>query len=146
LLPKRRFTVAPQTEPNLYDLKGVGLTISYSTSSINGQPRLSFKKGRLELNFSANEITTLDTGIGTLVTVTIAKTVDRSFTTFSVLLPRIALPISASKAFSTFGITTVHLTSIVGPVKGAQETYKTIPLRGTAKRVEFLSKGGGAST
>jgi hypothetical protein len=138
--------VAQKTEPNLYDLKGVGVSISYSTSSINGQPRLSFKKGRLELTFAGDEITALETSIGTLVTVTIATTVDRGFTTFSVLLPGIAPANAAAKqAFRTFGITTAHTTTIAGPVKGAQETYKTLPLRGSARLVQFLSKTAGTS-
>jgi hypothetical protein len=138
--------VAQKAEPNLYDFKGVGVTVSYSTSSTDGQPRLSYKKGRLELNFAGDDITALEASIGTLVTVTIAKTVDRGFTTFSILLPGIALANSAAKqAFRTLGITTTHSTSIAGPVKGAQETYKALPLRGSAKLVQFLSKTAGIS-
>lgn len=133
--------MAQETEPNLYDLKGVGVTISYTTTSINGQPRLNFKKGRLELNFEGDEILALETSIGILVTVTIAKSVDRAFTTFSLLLPQISLATAAAKqAFRTLGITTVHITNIAGPVKGVRETYKTLPLRGSAKHVNFLSK------
>jgi hypothetical protein len=140
------FTVAQKTEPNLYDLKGVGVTVSYSTSSISGEPRLSFKKGRLELNFAGDEITTVETSIGTVVTVTIGTTVDRGFTTFSMLLPSISLADSAVKqAVRTLGITTEHTTSIAGPVKGAQQTYKALRLRGSAKLAQFLSNTAGTS-
>ena len=123
--------------PNLYDLTGDGVTVSYSTSSISGKPLFSYKKGRTSLNFSGDEITTQETEIGDLVSVTIAKTVDRGFTSFSVLIPSIKLPASGKQSFRTVGITTVHTTSIGGPVKGAGETYKTVDLRGSAKAVEF---------
>jgi hypothetical protein len=130
--------MAQKIVPNQFDLQGQGISISYSTSSISGKPLLSFKKGRQTLNFSGDQIGALDTQIGSLITVTIATKVDREFTTFSFLLPAIQLPGAGSKqAFRTLGITTVHKTSIAGPVKGAQQTYKTIALRGSARRVDF---------
>lgn len=125
--------------PNQYDLRGQGISISYSTSSIAGQPQLSFKKSRQSLTFSGDEIGVLDTPIGTLITVTIAQTVDRGFTSFSFLLPTIELSTAPAKqSFRTIGITTVHKTTIAGPVKGPQQSYKVVQLRGTAKRVAFL--------
>jgi len=131
----------PQIRPDQFDLTGQGVTINYSTSSIAGKPQLSFKKGRQTLNFSGDEISVLETEIGSLVTVTIATTVDVGFTSFSFLLPAIAMAAGSPKvSFKTIGLTTVHKTTIVGPVKGAQETYKTIALSGTARHVEFLAK------
>jgi hypothetical protein len=133
--------MAQTIQPNQFDLQGQGISLSYSTTSIAGQPQLSFKKGRQTLNFSGDQIGILDTSIGTLVTVTIATTVDRGFTSFSLLLPKIALSTASSKqTFQTIGITTVHKTSIAGPVKGAQETYKTVALRGSARQVAFLAQ------
>ncbi len=133
--------MAQKIGPNQYDLQGQGVTISYSTSSIGGKPQLALKKGRNTLNFSGDEIGVLETAIGTLVSVTIAKTVDQGFTTFSFLLPAIDLSkVGAKQAFRTTGITTVHKTSIVGPPKGLQEVYKFVELRGTAQQVEFLAQ------
>lgn len=136
--------MAPTNIPNQYDLLGQGVSISYSTSNIAGQSQLSFKKGRQALNFTGNEITALDTGIGSLITVTIAKTVDAGFTTFSFLIPAISLA-TAKLTFQTIGLTTVHKTTIAGPVSGLQETYKSIALKGTARHVETIArKAGGA--
>jgi hypothetical protein len=132
--------MAQTNMPNQYDLHGPGVTVSYSTSSFAGKPQLSFQKGRQTLNFSGDEIDTRDTTIGTLVTVTIAKTVDRGFTSFSFLLPGIQLSTAAKQSFRAIGITTVTKTTIAGPVKGAQQTYKTVQLKGTAQRVEFLAQ------
>ena len=132
--------MAQTLTPNLYNLQGTGITITYSTSSIGGKPQLTLKKGRQTLSFSGNQIDTATTPIGALVTVTIATVPDRGTTTFSFLLPDIALASASGKqAFTTVGVTTLHKTSIAGPVKGAQETYKTIALRGTAQHVEFLA-------
>jgi hypothetical protein len=133
--------MAQKITPNQYDLQAPGVTISYSTSSIAGKPQLSFTKGRQTLNFSGDEIGVLDTPIGALITVTIARSVDRGFTSFSFLLPAIDLPAaSAKQSFRTLGITTVHKITITGPVKGQQQTYKSIELRGTARQVAFLTQ------
>ena len=129
-----------KTAPNQYDLQGTGIRIGYSLSSIAGPPQLTFKKGSRSLNFTADEIAVVDTQIGTLVTVTIAQTPDRGFTTFSFLLPVIQLGTSGKQAFRTVGVTTVHKTTIAGPPKGVLETYKTTELRGTARAVEFLAQ------
>ena len=129
--------MATKTAPNLYDLRGEGIVVTYSTTSIDGKPRLTLKKGRQTLNFSGDQITSLGTGIGTLVSVVTVKSVDRGFTTFSILLPAIQLTDSKKLSFRTIGITTVTTTTIAGPVKGAQQTYKTVGLRGSAQVVDF---------
>jgi hypothetical protein len=133
--------MAQKITPNQYDLSGQSVRIGYSTSSIAGSPQLTFTKGRKTLTFTGKQIGVLDTNIGALVTVTIAMTPDKDFTTFSVLLPAIQLARETGKqAFRTVGITTIHKTSLAGPVKGVQQTYKVIELKGTAQQVVFLSK------
>jgi len=127
-----------QIKPNQYDLKGERVSISYSTSSITGKPQLNLKKGRQIFNFSGNEIGVVDTTIGALITVVTEILVDRGSTSFSFLLPTINLPTQSAKlSFRTVGITTVTTTSIAGPVTGAQQTYKFVQLRGTARQVAF---------
>lgn len=130
--------MAQKITPNQYELVGPSIQISYSTSSISGKPQLSFKRGRTTLSFTGNQINVLDTISGALVTVTIASTPDLSSTTFSFVLPSIELAKeSAKQAFRTFGVTTVRKTSISGSVKGVQQTYKVVELRGSAQRVVF---------
>jgi hypothetical protein len=133
--------MAQTTQPNQFDLTGEGITVNYSTSGIDGKPHLAYKKGRQTLNFSGDEIRTAGTELGTLVTVSIAVTVDRGFTSFSFLLPAFEMRGALKQSFNSVGITTVHKTSIGGPVQGAQQSYKSIPLRGTARQVEFLAQG-----
>lgn len=129
--------MATKNVPNLYELSGENLTVTFSTTSINGKPRFTFKKGRQTLSFAGDQITSLETNIATLVSVVIARVPDKGVTTFSVLLPVIRLTGSRKQAFRTIGITTVETTTIAGPPKGVQQTYKTTLLRGSAQLVDF---------
>jgi hypothetical protein len=129
--------MAPKTAANLFELSGEGIALTYSTTSIDGRPRFSFTKGRQTLNFSGDQIASVGTSIGALVSVVIANIPDKGETTFSVLLPAIRLPDSRRQAFRTIGITTVAKTTIAGPLPAVQHTYKTVALRGSAKQVQF---------
>ena len=129
--------MANQLVPNLFQLSGEGITATYSTTSIDGQPRFSYKKGRQTLTFAGSDIATANIGIGTLVSVVVARIPDKSSTTFSILLPSIQLTDTRKQAFRTIGITTVTATTIAGPPAGVQQTYKTVALRGSAKQVAF---------
>lgn len=129
--------MANQLVPNLFQLSGEGITATYSTTSIDGQPRFTYKKGRQTLNFAGSDIETANIGIGTLVSVVVARIPDKSSTTFSILLPSIQLTDTRKQAFRTIGITTVTATTIAGPPAGVQQTYKTVALRGSAKQVTF---------
>jgi hypothetical protein len=123
---------------NLFDLGGGDLKISYSSSSITGKPQFQYHFGDQDLNFTGDEIQVTKSNIGELVTVTIRKSVDANFTTFTVLLPEINVD-GPETAFSTIGIETVHRGLVVAPtlVKGPRETYKVHPLQGTARSVDF---------
>ena len=128
---------AQTTAPNLYVLSGDRIAVTYSTTSIDGKPRLTFKKGSQTLNFSGTEIKSLQIGIGTLVSVVIAAKPDREIITFSILLPAILLTEGKKQSFRSIGIATVTKTTIAGPGPGVQQTYKVVALRGSAQNVDF---------
>ena len=127
----------PSLTPNLFQLTGDDIQVNYSTTSIDGKPRFTFKKRNKTLDFAGNQISSSNVKIGTLVSVVIAAIPDKSTTTFSILLPAIRLPESRRQAFRTFGITAVTKTSIVGPPVGVQQTYTIVALRGSARLVAF---------
>ena len=130
----------PDTTPNLYELQGDKVRITYSTSSISGQPQFNFSQGRKALHFSGPDIQTGKTLIGTLVTVKIDETPDLKRVMFSLVLPDVNLQQSGKKAnIKTIGIIATIKTSIGGPTltKGALQTYKVKNLAGTAKIVQF---------
>ncbi len=127
----------PKRAPNLYELSGTRLKVTYSSSSIAGKPLLTIRQGRKDQQFTGNEIKTDKTQIGQLVTVTLETQPDRKTVLFSVLLPEVNLPDSLKSNIKTEAIVTTIKTTIAGPPKGQVQTYKTVLLSGTARSVDF---------
>jgi hypothetical protein len=123
-------------EPNLYELSGHHLHVTYSTSGIDGKPHFSYQDLQHTLSFSGDEIRRVETEIGALVSVTIRLTIDTGGTSFSLLLPRVNIPGEQTVPIQTEGITTLHKFSIV-PTAGQRDFYTVTPLTGTAMRVFF---------
>src|SRR5437016_3707214 len=75
--------------------------VDYETSSFTGLPILNLTQGPGPIrHFSGSQIRTLNTEIGTLVSVTTHMTIDTGSTSFSVLIPAINLAnISDHKTF-----------------------------------------------
>ncbi|WP_292812250.1 hypothetical protein [Nostoc sp. JL23] len=130
---------ASEVVPNLYQFQGKNVSISYSTTSFIGKPLFTYKDKQQTLNFQGTEqIHSVETEIGTLVTVTIRKTVDTGNTVFTLILPRVNLGKSNSAAVETKGITTTNLFSVIPKFnQGQRQTYTTIHLTGTAQAVAF---------
>ncbi|SEK60704.1 hypothetical protein [Nitrosovibrio tenuis] len=127
---------AASQPPNLYQLSGKHLNITYSTSGIDGKPHFSYQDLQQTLSFTGDEIRSVETEIGTLVSVTIRMTVDTGGTTFSLLLPRVNIPGEQSVPIQTTGITTLHRFSIL-PINGQLDFYTVTWLHGSAARVFF---------
>jgi hypothetical protein len=131
------------SEPNLFSLQGVGpkykdVQISYSTSSITGQPLFNYKDSRGTHGYKGDEIRTQETEMGTMVTVTLESVPDLRVTTLTLLVPAINLDGSA-REFKTIAIRTTSKTTIGGPrfAKGVLQFYEVIDLKGTANSVVF---------
>jgi hypothetical protein len=130
-------------KPNRYVLQSSDGTtkVDYETSSFIGQPTLNLMQGPGGpiKHFAGSQIRTLDSEIGTLVTVTTQLTIDTGSTSFSVLIPAISLgAIAEHKTFTTEAIITHHTGPNSVPVTGVHETYKFIPLKGEASFVLAL--------
>jgi hypothetical protein len=127
-------------DANLFELEAYGVRITYSKSSITGDPRFSYADRDQNLNFSGAEIRVEGTEIGDLVTVTIEVVPDLRTVTVSLLVPGFNLPQDTRESpFETEAILTTHHTTIGGPglVQGQLKSYKTLKLTGTAKHVFF---------
>jgi len=129
---------AEAQEPNLFELKGMGIELTYSTTSLSGQPQLTYKDMKRTLTYSGEEIRQLDSEIGQQVTVTLEYIPDLHTVTLTLILPAINVE-GTGTIFQTYAILTTHLTSIGGPelVKGVLQTYRMKTLRGTARTVIF---------
>jgi hypothetical protein len=113
--------------------------VVYETSSFIGQPTLTLTLGSPTSparQFSGSQIRSVDTEIGTVVTVTTHLTIDAGSTSFSILIPAITLSsISDRVAFATEAIVTSHSGPIPVPKAGVHETYQFIPMKGEASFV-----------
>ena len=131
-------TATPMT-PNLFHLSGDHLQVTFSTTSISGQPLLTFQAPHHTKSFQGTEIQTVeDTALGTLVTVTMIVKPDVGNTTFTLLIPRIEVnSVGTVVPVRTYGITTVHSIPFLAPgtVQGQMDTYTVTPLHGTAQAV-----------
>jgi hypothetical protein len=129
-------------KPNRYVLQSNdGKTkVDYETSSFIGQPVFNLTEGPGPIrHFSGSQIRTVDTEIGTLVSVTTHLTVDTGSTSLSVLIPAITLAsISDHKAFTTEAIVTSHTGPNSVPSTGVHEKYQFIPMKGEANFVLSL--------
>ena len=127
-------------QANLFELHDLSLKITYSSSSFDGKPQLTYKKGATTRTFRGVEVRHLKSEIGTLVSVTLKTVPDLATTVFTVLVPQVNVPENHPKAaIETKAIETVVRTSIGGPnlVNGQVQTYKTYSLKGTASHVLF---------
>lgn len=126
------------TPPNLYELNGTNLHISYSTTGIDGKPHFSYQNASRTLSFSGDQIRKVKTEIGTLVTVTLTLTVDNGSTAFSILLPNVNLDSTKQAAITTDGIITKHKFSPIPSFnKGQVDNYTFYKLTGKASFVYF---------
>lgn len=132
----------PTATPNQYHLHGGGISVHYFPEGFGpvgpgGPGRLTYQDPHRSLNFHGTEIRAVEVpDLGTLVSVTLARTVDVGFTSFSLLLPHIVLPgqIGASTTIHTEGITTIHHTFLAAIGSAQREVYTVTPLTGTAVR------------
>jgi hypothetical protein len=127
------------TQPNHFELAGEYTQITYSTTSITGQPQLHYQDQQRDVNVTGDDIRSLETEIGTLVTVTLEVIPDLHTLTLTLLVPQINLNDGNESPLSTLAILTTHRTSIGGPglVEGQLQTYEAVALEGTASLVQF---------
>lgn len=130
----------PAIAPNTFSLAGGGLHVSFSTTGFDGQPHLDYQDPQRTLNFRGDAIRIVPVpDLGTVVSVTLALTVDSGSTTFSLLIPRVNLPAPfATMPVRTDAITAHHVFSIVPALNlGQRDFYSVTALHGTASQVEF---------
>jgi hypothetical protein len=127
------------TQPaNSFSLSGGDIYVDYSSTSINGQPRLTYHDSARTLSFAGIDIRTSEIrDIGTIVSVTLMITPDVGSTTFSLLIPVVTVGPSGSNPVTTVGITTLHRTPLAPQIPGQREVYRVVQLTGVASRLAF---------
>jgi hypothetical protein len=134
----RAAQVATQ-QANNFSLSGGGIHVDYSSTSITGQPRLTYHDHLRNLSFAGADIRTVEVpDIGSIVSVTLAITVDVGSTTFSVLIPHVVVPTQTGSApVTTEGLTTIHRTPFAPQMPGQREVYNAVRLTGVANHFIF---------
>ncbi|WP_207714036.1 DUF6174 domain-containing protein [Scytonema sp. UIC 10036] len=119
---------------NVFELSGASVEVSYSDTSVLGGPRLNYRDNNINRTFIGEEIRVQETELGQLITVTLEAIPDLRTVTFTLILPLVK-PSTASERvrIQVPGITTTTQTTIAGPGPGAEKTYTTINLKGTAQ-------------
>lgn len=126
------------TTPNLYQLSSRAIHVTYATSGIDGKPHFQYQDPHQSLSFSGGDIRVADTDLGSLVSVSIRRTIDAGGTSFSVMIPRVVLVDEKPVAVDTRGVTVVHRFSIVPAFnRGQLDAYSVVKLKGTASFVVF---------
>ena len=127
------------TTPNLYQLQGAGIHVTYSTGGFGSNLSLTLQDANGSQSFSDDQIIVTQTPLGGVVTVTIRRTVDTGSTSFSVLIPTVNLVGPGQAApVRTEGITTIHRFSVIPAFdQGQTELYQVSPLSGTANQIPF---------
>jgi hypothetical protein len=132
--------------PNMYSVHGHGVAVTYTPTGHgpilagqDGPTVFVYQDSQRSLAFAEPDVSTVTVpGIGTLVSVTIARTVDVGSTTFSLVVPDVVLTNGGPNNIDTVGLTTVNHSPLIGPAgHPQQETYTTRRLRGTAANVEL---------
>jgi hypothetical protein len=130
--------MASDGRPNLYELSGEdGSEIVYSTTSITGQPELSYQGPEGENAFTGEQISVQETALGNEVTVVFLAVPDENTTTLSLIVPPVDLGDERSLQIDTFAVMTTQSGGFAGPAPGQLFSYAVTRYLGPAKSVAF---------
>ena len=126
-------------QANHYELEGDydGSHVTYDTTSISGEPLLSYKGGGFDVSARGGQIRTQEVEAGTLVSIELKAVPDAETVSLSLLLPRVNLGDGPAE-IEAVAIVTTAKTSIGGPglLTGALDSYEVEKLHGTASQVQ----------
>lgn len=122
--------------PNQYHLQGGHLSVSYFPDGFGpptaaGPVVLTYQDAHHALSFRRDDVSIVDAGgLGTVVTVVLVPDHDQGSTTFSLVVPRVAVPDGHSATVHTEAITAMHKGFVI--LIGQDQTYTVTALRGSA--------------
>lgn len=124
--------------PNILQLSGGGISVTYATTGIDGKPHLQYHDSHQNQTYSGGELRRVDSDLGTVVSVTLQSSPDAGMTSFSLLIPKVNLSPGETGLVRTEGITTTHRSSLVPALNlGQIDIYSVTHLSGTARQMVF---------
>jgi hypothetical protein len=129
----------PTLQPNQFELQGYDIQITYSTTSITGEPRFNFSDRVESRSFSGDEILVEETGLGQIVTVQLKNNAaDEGLESVTLLIPVIQLAAGEkSVAIQTLAVLSKQAV-FVAPGTRQLQSYNPVFLAGTAQLVDFF--------
>jgi hypothetical protein len=119
--------------PNVYQLAGDGIQVTYTVSNTNGEAQLDYQDSQGSRTFTGNQVNSEQSPLGTLVTVFLLQTVDMGSTTLTLVVPGVNLGNTTAQPIETFAVVTNNLFSILEMHKPRQtQVYQIYSLQGTA--------------
>lgn len=127
-----------QLQPNLFELRGYNIEITYSRTSIVGEAQLSYFSPQQQRTFSSEEIQTQATALGQNVTVFFTTgAADEPIESLTLLIPAIQLSSTVKELpIQTLVILSTRAAFVDPNAPLLLQTYDTISLFGTAKFVQ----------
>jgi hypothetical protein len=118
---------------NKFVLTGNGIEVDYTIGGTPGLTALTFKEGTTTKTFTAAQVTTDQTGVGTLVSVSIVTSIDTGGTRFGFFLPSVQLTLGQSASVTTIGV----IETFSGPdsIPHRPTTWQCVHLHGKAEEV-----------
>lgn len=126
-------SAAQAPQPNLYEVRGQGVSISYSTSSVDGTQQFNYRDQDRTVSRSGDEIRTEETEIAKLVTINVEDVQEAREVTATLVLPRIFL----DEPTADTPVATIGVLATSRPADGQMRTYRALELTGTARLVAF---------
>src|SRR5208283_742373 len=118
---------------NKFVLKHHHIEVDYTIGITPGLPALIYKDGHSVKDFQASEITTDQTALGSLVSVSLVKSIDTGGERFGFFLPQLNVPSGQTEKFNTAGV----YEKFSGPdsIPPRPPSWSSIELYGTAQTV-----------
>jgi len=89
---------------NKFVLKHHHIEVDYTIGITPGLPALVYKDGPNVTNFQADQITTDETGLGSLVSVSLVESIDTGGERFGFFLPELDVPSGQTERFTKVGV------------------------------------------
>lgn len=118
---------------NKYLLSGNGIDVDYTIGANPSFFALTFTEGATTKSFKPAEITTDQTGLGTLVSVALRTSIDTGGSRFGFFLPFVQLNLGQTAPVTTIGA----IETFSGPdsIPHRPTTWQCVHLHGTAEEV-----------
>lgn len=126
------------SQANVFNLHHANIHIAYATGALGSKVGLTYQDATQTLQFDEQQLRRVQTDLGEEVSVTLHLTPDAGSTTFTLVVPRVALDVNQHVHISSIGITALHRFSIAPQLlHGQLDTYSVATLHGTASAIPF---------